>query len=140
MTTVWLHTHLPRLQSGDTPDVISVKVPGERIAYASCVTIRDARLIVSEAGRRRCLASGVRNVHAWVTGQQLARLSGRACTLPPAGSLRRAVYDPFKGPQFVDLETLAPVWSAPWVIMCGKDVFYLPEGGASGVRVDGQGA
>lgn len=128
MTTVWLHTHLPRLRWGETPDVISVKVPGERIAYASCVCVEGADFKVHEHGRQRYLSSGVRNVHAWVVGEERWRLDGRACRgRAPGGNFRRAVYDPFKGPSFVDAETLAPVFRASWVIMCGKDVWYLPE-------------
>lgn len=129
MATVWLHTHLPRLKAGETPDVISVKAPGQRITYASCVTVRDAEFRVHERGRQRCLEFGVRNVHAWVVGKQVALIVGRSCMLRPAGEFRQAVYDPWKGSQFVDAETLTAVWSAPWVVMCGKRVFYLPGEG-----------
>ena len=81
MSTVWLHTHLPRLARGDTPDVISVKVPGEHITYASWVSVKDARFVVHERGRQRCLEYGVRNVHAWVVGGDPAR--GRLVGLLP---------------------------------------------------------
>lgn len=125
MATVWLHTHLPRLAAGET-DVISVKVPGQRIAYASWMSVRDARFVVHERGRQRCLEYGVRNVHAWVVGKEMGRSSGNK--VPGPDGWRRAVYDPWKGSAFVDAETLTAVWDAAWVIMSGKSVFYLPWG------------
>lgn len=128
MSTVWLHTHLPRLSRGDTPDVISVKVPGEHIAYASWVSVKDARFVVHERGRQRCLEYGVRNVHAWIVGAEILRVgaswdySRAGC---PAG-YRRAVYDPWKASAFVDAETLTAVYEASMVIMAGKNVYYVP--------------
>lgn len=132
MTEAWLHTHLPRLASGD-PDPISVKIPGQRIAYASWVSLRNARFVVHEKGRQRCLEYGVRNVHAWVVGGEVLRLTSAewagggspdAARKLTAVGWRRAVYDPWKGSSFVDAETLEPVHRAEWVIMSGKDVFY----------------
>lgn len=126
----WLHTHLPRLKAGETPDVISVKIPGQRIEYASWVSLKNARFIVHERGRQRCLEFGVRNVHAWVVGEEILRLSGddwlylRPGGYRPAG-YRQAVYDPWKGGQFVDLETGVPVLEASLVIMSGKNVYYV---------------
>jgi hypothetical protein len=127
VSTVWLHTHLPRLRAGD-PCPISVKVPGERIQYASWVSVQNARFVVHERGRQRCVRDGVRNVHAWVVGDEILRVTvgGYSTHFPKA--YRRAVYDPFKGPAFVDSETLQPVHSAALVIMAGKNVYYAPAG------------
>lgn len=130
MTTIWLHTHLPRLRSGN-PDMISVKIPGQRIEYASWVSVRNARFRVFEPGRQRCIREGVRNVHAWVVGEQIVRVTSDDFTpvmdFPPP-SYRRAVYDPFRAGSFVDSETLEPVLRADLVIMSGKNVFYTnPE-------------
>lgn len=124
--TAWLHTHLPRLRSGDTPDVISVKVPGQRIQYASWVSLRNAEFRVHEKGRQRCLEYGVRNVHAWVVGDEIMRVESdwaRMSTPVPAG-YRRAVYDPWRGSAFVDAETLTAIYEADLVIMAGKNVYY----------------
>lgn len=127
MKTTWVHTHLPRLTAGER-DCLSVKIPGQRIGYASDVLLRDALFRVSEPGRLRCLASGVRNVHAWVVGTEVQRWSGA----PPLESLqgmRRAVYDPWKGGTFVDAETLEPLCGTYSVVMLsGKTVWYEPEG------------
>jgi hypothetical protein len=125
----WLHTHLPRLQSGD-PDPISVKVPGQRVEYAAWVSMRDAEFRVHEKGRQRCLEYGVRNVHAWVVGTEILRVRsdewvGKPEPTVPSG-YRRAVYDPWKGSAFVDLETKTAVFEAAYVIMSGKNVYYVP--------------
>lgn len=125
----WLHTHLPRLKSGDTPDVISVKIPGQHITYASWVSLRDARFVVHEHGRQRCITQGVRNVHAWVVGTEVLRV-GASWTYSLTGcppGYRRAVYDPWKSGTFVDSQTLEPVTESPMVIMAGKSVYYVPQ-------------
>lgn len=129
MKRTWAHLHLTRLRSGD-PDMISVKIPGQRIDYASWVSLRDAEFKVSEPGRQRCIREGVRNVHAWVVGTEVTRVTSEefvpVMDFPPP-SYRRAVYDPWKGGAFVDSETLAPVLRASWVILSGKNVFYASE-------------
>lgn len=118
----WVHTHLPRLRSGD-PDCLSVKFPGQEITYRSWVSLRDPEFRVSQPGRLRCLADGVRNVHAWAIGEPVLMLRSCRPEREPAG-YRRAVYNPFKGPYFVDAETLEPVHHADWAILAGKDLFY----------------
>lgn len=126
MATVWLHPHLPRLRAGD-PCPISVKIPGQRIAYASWVSVKNARFVVHEHGRQRCIREGVRNVHAWVVGREIFRVTAGGYSMHFPNGYRKAVYDPFKGGSFVDSETLEPLTGARWVIMSGKDVFYAPE-------------
>lgn len=124
MTVVWAHLHLPRLRSGETVNVISLKVPGERIDYTSMVSLTGAMFRVSEPGRQRCIRDGVRNVHAWVVGDLGGRSDGVAWRdVPPAG-FSRAVYDPWKGSSFVNAETLEPVFESSLVVMSGKSVFY----------------
>jgi len=119
----WAHLHLPRLQAGETADVISVKIPGQRIEYTSAVTLSGVTFRVSEAGRQRCIREGVRNVHAWVVGTEGVRISGQAPQPRPEG-FRQALYDPWKGSTFVDAETLEPVLSARYAVMSGKNVYY----------------
>lgn len=116
----WAHLHLPRFRAGD-PSPISVKIPGERISYVPSIELFDVRFIVSQPGRRRCLREGVRNVHAWVVGAVVG------CPSATVGAgMRKAVYDPWKGDQFVDAETLEQVFTARRVVMIGKDVWYAP--------------
>lgn len=124
----WLHTHLPRLQSGDTLDVISVKIPGKRVEYASWVSMKNVEFKVHEAGRRRCVTQGVRNVHAWVIGDEILRVQDYPTRDQPPATWRRAVYDPWKGRYFVDAETKVPIFEADLVIMSGKNVYYANVG------------
>lgn len=126
MSKTWVHTHLPRLRSGDTLDVLSVKIPGQRIDYASLIVLRDAEFRVHEKGRQRCLEYGVRNVHAWVVGGEVfRRVDYQLPDRTPTG-WRKAVYDPWKGSAFVDAETLTAVFEAEFVILSGKNVWYIP--------------
>lgn len=124
----WAHLHLPRLRSGETPDVISLKVPGWAIDYVSGVELRDAEFKVHESGRQRCIRENVRNVHAWVVGEIAWQEYGETDTYPRTPERWRiAVYNPFKGGTFVDLKTLEPVMQADRAILLGKDVFYRNE-------------
>ena len=126
--TTWAHLHLPRLQAGEV-NVISVKVPGQRIAYTSWISLRDVEFKVSEPGRQRCLTYGVRNVHAWVVGTEVLRVGSHwgYAQAPRPAAYRQAVYDPWKGGTFVDSETLTPVLRADLVIMSGKNVYYASQ-------------
>lgn len=124
-TRAWAHLHLPRLRSGETPDVISVKIPGQKIRYDAWIVLADVEFKVHEQGRQRCIRDGVRNVHAWVVGQPYG--SGhRPHEYVPEPGVRKAVYDPFKGGSFVDSETLEPVTLAHRALLIGKDVWYWP--------------
>lgn len=122
MSKIWVHTHLPRLQGGEV-NMLSVKRPGQKIDYASWVSMKNVEFKVHERGRQRCLASGQRNVHAWVVGDELDVVKDSRPFEP--SYWQRAVYDPWKGESFVDSETLEPVHTARMVIMSGKDVYYL---------------
>ena len=112
----WAHLHLPRYLDGN-PDCISIKVKGERIDYTDHITLVDVEFVVSEKARQRTLATGQRNVHAWVVGTP-------ASIRTWGGAPRKAVYDPFKGGTFVDAATLQPVHTARIAWLRGKDVFY----------------
>lgn len=120
----WAHLHLPRLRSGNTPDVISLKVPGEKIRYVSAIELENVELKVSEAGRQRCIREGVRNVHAWVVGEIVRQDCGPGVAyLIDTRRFRKVVYDPWKGGAFVDAETLEPVLTASAAVMIYKEVW-----------------
>lgn len=125
--STWAHLHLPRLQSGEV-NVISVKVPGQRIEYASWVSLRNATFKVSEPGRQRCITQGVRNVHAWVVGEEILRVEDYPWRSEAPATWSQAVYDPWKGETFVDSRTLKPVLASDLVIMSGKNVYYANLG------------
>jgi hypothetical protein len=120
----WAHLHLPRLRAGETPNVISLKTPGEKIDYVSWVELSNPTFRVSEKGRQRALRDNVRNVHAWVVGEQAGSGTGAPPTEPTG--MRRAIYDPWKGSTFVDAETFEPVHTASRAVLSGKRVYYQP--------------
>lgn len=123
MKKTWAHLHLPSLRAG-VENVISVKVPGEKIAYVPSIVLADVEFKVHESGRQRCIREGSRNVHAWVVGE--ARGQVPTCFKPDwPGMLKKAIYDPWKGNSFVNAETLIPVYRANTAILIGKDVYYV---------------
>jgi hypothetical protein len=121
----WAHLHLPRLRAGQTPDVISLKVPGWAMDYVSATELHSVEFKVHERGRQRVIRDGVRNVHAWVVGDLAWQEQGRTYHVLDPRRFRKAVYDPWKGGTFVDFETLQPVLGADRALMVGKDVYYL---------------
>jgi hypothetical protein len=91
------------------------------VAHADSVTLADCRFRVSEAGRRRVLATGKKTVHAWIAGDLVA-LGGvirpawhlmphadiergaetpTAVRLPDPETGFRLVYNPRKAPTFM---------------------------------------
>lgn len=131
----WLHLHLPKLTKyravldGNGPmgeldsNVISLKIPGEKIRYVSRAIVRNARFHVSEKGRQRCLKSGQRNVHAWVVGELLPERPTFRYSDYLNEDSRKVVYDPWKGASFVDALTLEPVYEARQVLMLRDQVW-----------------
>lgn len=82
-------------------------------AHADAVLVEAAVFRVSEAGRRRVLTSGVRNVHAGVDGN-LVIDPVRAAELM-ARPRRPVSYNPFRGPAFTDPDG-REVWAADSVL------------------------
>lgn len=122
MTKVWAHLHLPKWKAftegrGDS-GVISLKFPGQRVSYTNMISLQDVTFFVSERGRERTLRTGHRNVHAWVIGEPFY------IAPQTMKHWKKAVYDPWKGPFFVDKETLEPVHSAKYAYLIEKHVYY----------------
>lgn len=123
MSKTWVHLHLPRWQAflhrGGTTKVNAVKRGREKMRYEMRMCLSDVDFVVHEKGRQRTLDTGQRNVHAWVRGVER--------DAPPHVDIykwKRAVYSPFKGPHFVDSESLRPLAGAAIVVIIGKDVYY----------------
>lgn len=97
---------------------------GRVIGHASAVYLRDVEFRVSEAGRQRVLREQRKNVHAGVVGvlerwQSECGWKGHGCwpedttyAYQTDGIVThhlRATYNPYKGPSFVDADTLIPI-------------------------------
>lgn len=81
--------------------------------YADEVCLEDVTFKVSEAGRRRVLAEGRKNVHAFVTGTLVDRL--------PA-TPTKVTYNPRVYSTFVESDTLRPVHSARHARLINRQV------------------
>jgi hypothetical protein len=110
---------------------------GRVIGHASRVLLREAGFKVSEAGRRRVIESGVKNVHAFVVGDLEAAdwvnerdpnacrfsnwrlcLRSNAAYVAAARRLGRPVtYNPFKAATFTMRDTGEAAESCPMVSM-----------------------
>lgn len=95
----------------------SIRQGGRIVAHAQGVMLQDATFHVSEAGRQRVLATGRKNVHAWVRGVLIP--SGMGTSLDRGALHCRVNYNPFKGPSFVwkDASCDRPVKGAMTVML-----------------------
>lgn len=88
----------------------SVRVAGVVVGHQPRLTVSDARFVVRESGRRRCLREGKRNVHAWVEGTWTR-------TVPEAEGVVPVRYNPFDCDTFVGpagaVASAARVWFRP---------------------------
>jgi hypothetical protein len=81
--------------------------------YADEVRLRDVVFKVSEAGRRRVLAEGRKNVHAFVIGTLVD-------DLPDTPT--KVMYNPRTQSTFIEKETQRPVHSAEYARLINKQV------------------
>jgi hypothetical protein len=99
----------------------SVRQDGKVIDHVDSITLLDARFNVAPAGRDKVRATGVKNVHATVSGYIVRHASEWARMLDiftvPTRPIDIITYNPFMYDQFVKLlqcdmySPLVPVWS-----------------------------
>jgi len=87
----------------------SVRVQGRVVAHLDALALAHCTMRVSEAGRLRCIASGQRGVHAWITGT-LVHVPDELLLVEEFG------YNPFKAPNFMRRRDTTPVHTAELVI------------------------
>lgn len=85
------------------------------VLHPDRIVLEDARLVVNAGGRRRCLESGVKNVHAYATGRPVALDfdPGRPYGLPG----RRLAYNPREHESFVHVDDGTAVRRAAYLTM-----------------------
>lgn len=98
----------------------SVKYKGKVIDYLELAKISNPEFTVSDAGRRRSLASKSRNVHAYIVCSSYEKLSRRACVK----HMTRVSYNPFKFSNFYT------IYNDNMISVKKADVCYLQEGKA----------
>jgi len=94
---------------------------GRVIDHVAKCAIRDARFVVSEAGRQRVIHEGVKNVHAYIRGERIEDAGEFIKTVVPlsgdGGALRKVSYDPHLDRTFIDRTTLEPMQSVDVCVM-----------------------
>lgn len=92
----------------------SVRQKGRVVAHVAALVVRDAAFKVSEAGWRRAVREGRKNVHAVVRGSPQP-----ATARAPRWARRRAYYNPyatggrFRDPDHVALDAAPAVYLDP---------------------------
>ena len=101
----------------------SVRQNGRVIDHVTAISLRDVRFNVAPAGRDKVRRTGVKNVHATVTGYAIVQ-SWRYIPLDQSDSYDFVAYNPFKYDQFVKITSNGydgfyadPVHSANWVAL-----------------------
>ena len=90
---------------------------GRVIAHVESISLREVHFRVQRAGRLKVLATGRKNVHAYVIGFPME--------CKPVNLRGRATYNPYKWETFVD-ESGAPLTKARSVLIDGEGIFYNP--------------
>lgn len=121
-----LHHKCWSLKSLKTGRVLNIDVvDGKRVKNEiQKVVLHDAKFKVSEAGRKRVLETGVKNVHAGVVGTVVS--VGSVADDLAAYCTRPVTYNPKKYSSFVDARTEFPVESAHYAVLDSRKVF-VPE-------------
>lgn len=92
---------------------------GKIIMHADVVQLKDVVFKVSEAGRQRVLREKRKNVHAGVVGI----LVGIEHPFKPTSESQVISYNPYKGPEFINLNTLEPIKKAEKAVMAYGKVY-----------------
>ena len=82
---------------------------GRVVAHVDECAVSDAQFVVQEAGRRRVLEEGRKNVHAFVRGN--LSYSDMLWRLPSSNAVA-VTYNPYKSNTFVEKETREPIREA----------------------------
>jgi len=78
---------------------------GKVVAHADRVYLQGCKFIVSKAGRERVIKEQKKNVHAYVEGNIILKMSSEDCAAwysPYNGEWKQAYYNPYKTETFVD--------------------------------------
>ena len=95
--------------------VWSVRQSGSPVEHHKTICLKDVRYLVQPAGRKRVLDTGVKNVHAGLSGYIVGSVPVPAISFD-------VTYNPFKYSSFVDTEDHEPQeWSEYAYLSCGRD-------------------
>ena len=96
-------------------NVFSIRQSNRVKRHAKQLCLKDVRYLVQPAGRSKVLETGVKNVHAGLSGYFVDRVPVPAVSFD-------VTYNPFKYSTFVDVEDREPQeWSEFAYLSCGRD-------------------
>jgi len=96
-------------------NVFSIRQSNRVKRHVKQLCLKDVRYLVQPAGRSKVLETGVKNVHAGLSGYFVDRVPVPAVSFD-------VTYNPFKYSTFVDVEDREPQeWSEYAYLECGKD-------------------
>ena len=94
----------------------SVRQSGTPVEHTKYIMLKDARFLVSEAGRQKVLREQRKNVHAGVSGYIVERVPN----IPDA--IHNVTYNPYRYDTFVDCIDREQVTHADYAVLeCGDD-------------------
>lgn len=96
----------------------SIRQEGRVVGHTSKIVLEDVTFVIHEAGRKKVIKTGQKNVHAWVKGRIPVR--GLGVCKPP----RWARYNPKETKTFVDRESGKSLTWARYVILEDRGILY----------------
>lgn len=100
---------------------LSIRHKGKVIGYVTHIVLRDAKLVVQQAGNARVRREGRKNVHAVVRGYVTTS------TFPGQSKIKEnaVYYDPYQHTSFVMRKTGEPVYEAKLAFICLGQGFFI---------------
>lgn len=89
---------------------------GRVVLHTENILLQDVEFVVGQAGRKRVIEEGRKNVHAGVRGRPVSWVA--------SSQKNWVTYNPYKYESFVDRETEQPVLEASAAYLSGKGVKY----------------
>lgn len=94
-------------------DKLSIRKDGLVIGYADEILLKNCTFEVSESGRQRVLREGVKNVHAFVVGEQAEWKEMR----DEIGRFENVTYNPYDNESFVTSWEGEPVYESEYCLI-----------------------
>ena len=114
-TRVYYNLHKRKLSIQQKRINASGKLVWKVVRHADAIFLKDVKFKVSEAGRQRVIKEKKKNVHAFVTGEEMLPLY-----MPNAESV---LYNPYKYSSFVN-ENEEPIYSSSFASIVGHKKGY----------------
>ncbi len=88
------------------------------MAHFSTVQLKNAKFVVSEAGRQKTVQEKRKRVHAYIRGELVSYNEHVQM------GFKKVLYNPYHTPLFTDEKTNKPIYKAEDVFCSGKYAYY----------------